>query len=61
MVVYGQETSTVERLRQEKEVLSGTVSFLAAKHAVMDALSPKSEENPKEKPQEGAPPAGGPD
>jgi hypothetical protein len=49
-----QEDSVVERLKQEKEVLTGTVNFLRAKYALMNALEPSTGESE-------APPPGGPD
>ena len=57
----GQENSLVERLKREKEVLSGTVNFLAAKSALMGALDPPKEEGEAGESGAAVPPPGGPD
>eukprot|EP00884_Botryococcus_braunii_P005592 jgi/Botrbrau1/15033/Bobra.320_2s0007.2 len=41
-----QEPLTAERLKQEKEVLSGTVAYLAARQAVESALNPQAQPEP---------------
>lgn len=55
-----QEPLTSERLKQEKEVLSGTVAYLAARHAVELALNPKAEEEQVKAAPESDPPSDSP-